>query len=97
MEKGSWDKATTYGEIALAGFRRYYGHRAGLVAALLVRLVTTYCYHALASNTFSSFRFLVLVYCPVMVSHISHTGTTSISVVIYILISVTQGWCSYVM
>ena len=41
MDQGRWSTATTCGEIALAGFKKYYGERAGLVAALLVRLVLT--------------------------------------------------------
>ena len=39
MDQGRWTTATTYGEIALTGYKKYYGQRAGLVAALLVRLV----------------------------------------------------------
>jgi hypothetical protein len=39
MDKCRWSTATTYGEIALAGFKKYYGERAMLVADLLVRLV----------------------------------------------------------
>ena len=37
MEQSRWTVATTYGEIALAGFKKYYGLRAMLVADLLVR------------------------------------------------------------
>ena len=37
MDQGRWTTATTYGEIALTGYKKYYGQRAGLVAALLVR------------------------------------------------------------
>ena len=37
MQKRRWGTATMYGEIALVGFRKYYGEKACLVAALLVR------------------------------------------------------------
>ena len=37
MEQGQWTRAATTGEIALSGFKKYYGERAGLVAVLLVR------------------------------------------------------------
>ena len=40
MDKRRWSTATTYGEIALAGFKKYYGETAMLVADLLVRLVS---------------------------------------------------------
>ena len=39
MDKSRWSTAATYGEIALAGFKKYYGEKAMLVADLLVRLV----------------------------------------------------------
>ena len=39
MDQARWIAATTYGEIALTGYKKYYGERNGLVAALLVRLV----------------------------------------------------------
>jgi len=42
MDRGQWTKATTTGEIALTGFKKYYGERAALTAALLVRLATAY-------------------------------------------------------
>ena len=42
MEQGRWNKAASSGEIALAGFKKYYGERAGLVAALLVRIGLAY-------------------------------------------------------
>ena len=42
MDNSRWSTATTYGEIALAGFKKYYGERAMLVADLLVRLVTLF-------------------------------------------------------
>ena len=42
MDKCRWSAATTYGEIALAGFKKYYGEKAMLVADLLVRLVSIY-------------------------------------------------------
>ena len=38
MDQARWTAATTYGEIALTGYKKYYGERHGLVAALLVRL-----------------------------------------------------------
>ena len=37
MDQGRWEIATTYGQVALAGFRKYYGEGAMLVADLLVR------------------------------------------------------------
>ena len=37
MEKHRWKDATQYGDIALAGFKKYYGKSAMLVADLLVR------------------------------------------------------------
>ena len=42
MDQGRWTTATTYGEIALIGYKKYYGQKAGLVAALLVWYVV-YC------------------------------------------------------
>ena len=42
MDKKHWSTAATYGEIALAGFKKYYGEKAMLVADLLVRYVTLY-------------------------------------------------------
>ena len=42
MDKSHWSTATTYGEIALAGFKKYYGEKAMLVADLLVRYVSLY-------------------------------------------------------
>jgi len=42
MASRRWSAAATYGEIALTAFRRYYGHKTGVVAALLVRLGEAY-------------------------------------------------------
>ena len=42
MDNNRWSTAATYGEIALAGFKKYYGEWAMLVADLLVRLVGMY-------------------------------------------------------
>ena len=39
MASKRWAAAATYGEIALPAFKRYYGHKTGVVAALLVRYV----------------------------------------------------------
>jgi hypothetical protein len=44
MDLGRWTTATTYGQIALAGYNKYYGQRAHLVAALLLRLVVLFVY-----------------------------------------------------
>ena len=44
MDQGRWTTATTYGQIALAGYKKYYGQRAHLVAALLVRLVVHFLF-----------------------------------------------------
>ena len=37
MDQSRWDTATKYGQVALAGFSKYYGKGAMLVGDLLVR------------------------------------------------------------
>jgi len=42
VDQCRWSKAITTGEIALAGYTKYYGDKAGLVAAVYVRLGAAY-------------------------------------------------------
>jgi len=42
VDQCRWSKAITTGEIALAGYMKYYGDKAGLVAAIYVRLGAAY-------------------------------------------------------